>query len=102
MLALAYSLGGEWKKAEELQLQVMETGKEVLGPEHPDTLTTMIIEHPLTECKSDARGAEACMSQRAGSLAGRCGKAVAVTGLAVMCEGDEYLYCIVFVMLDDA
>ncbi|KAJ5730155.1 P-loop containing nucleoside triphosphate hydrolase protein [Penicillium malachiteum] len=39
--SLAYSLGGEWKKAEDLQLQVMETRKEMLGPEHPDTLTSM-------------------------------------------------------------
>ncbi|KAJ5732374.1 P-loop containing nucleoside triphosphate hydrolase protein [Penicillium malachiteum] len=41
MLGLAYILGGEWKKAEELQVQVMETSKEVLGPEHPNTLTSM-------------------------------------------------------------
>jgi len=29
------------KKAEELELQVMETGKRVLGEEHPSTLTSM-------------------------------------------------------------
>ncbi|KAB8240063.1 purine and uridine phosphorylase [Aspergillus flavus] len=33
---------GRWKEAEELQLQVMELHKQqVLGPEHPDTLTSM-------------------------------------------------------------
>ncbi|KAJ5915324.1 P-loop containing nucleoside triphosphate hydrolase protein [Penicillium verhagenii] len=32
---------GEWKKAEELQLQVMEMSKQVLGPEHPDTLSSI-------------------------------------------------------------
>ncbi|KAJ5313482.1 O-methyltransferase [Penicillium atrosanguineum] len=39
MLGLAYSSGGEWKEAEELQLQAMGTCKQVLGPEHPSTLT---------------------------------------------------------------
>src|SRR5207249_4104306 len=29
---------GELKEAEELEVQVMETGKRVLEPEHPDTL----------------------------------------------------------------
>jgi hypothetical protein len=41
MVGLAYSLGGQWKKAEELEVQVMETCKRVLGEEHPDTLTSM-------------------------------------------------------------
>ena len=31
---------GQWE-AEELEVQVMETGKRVLGAEHPDTLTIM-------------------------------------------------------------
>jgi hypothetical protein len=31
---------GRWKEAEELDVQVMETRKQVLG-EHPDTLTSM-------------------------------------------------------------
>ncbi|CCD51174.1 hypothetical protein BofuT4_P085360.1 [Botrytis cinerea T4] len=30
-----------WKEAEDLQVQVMETRKRVLGQEHPDTLTSM-------------------------------------------------------------
>jgi len=32
---------GRWDEAEELEVQVMETSKRVLGPEHPDTLTSM-------------------------------------------------------------
>ncbi|KNG79981.1 kinesin light chain 1 and, partial [Aspergillus nomiae NRRL 13137] len=32
---------GRWKEAEELEVQVMELCKQVLGPEHPDTLTSM-------------------------------------------------------------
>jgi hypothetical protein len=32
---------GRWKKGEELELQVLETRKRVLGGEHPDTLTSM-------------------------------------------------------------
>ncbi|KAJ5517787.1 Tetratricopeptide-like helical [Penicillium expansum] len=41
MLGEAYILGGQWKEAEELHLQVMETRKQVLGPAHPDTLASM-------------------------------------------------------------
>jgi hypothetical protein len=32
---------GQWKEAEELEVQVMQTRKRVLGEEHPETLTTM-------------------------------------------------------------
>jgi tetratricopeptide (TPR) repeat protein len=32
---------GRWAEAEELEVQVMETRKTILGPEHPDTLTNM-------------------------------------------------------------
>ena len=32
---------GRWKEVEELQLQVMETTKRVLGQENPDTLRSM-------------------------------------------------------------
>lgn len=35
------STDGRWKEAEELEVQVMELRKRVLGPEHPDTLTSM-------------------------------------------------------------
>ena len=40
-LADVYSEGGHWKKAEELQVKVMETRKRVLGKDHPDTLTSI-------------------------------------------------------------
>ena len=36
-----YDEEGRWKEAEELQVQVMETGSRVLGKEHPDTLTSI-------------------------------------------------------------
>ena len=39
--ALAFSKAGYWKEAVELEVQVMETRKRVLGEEHPSTLTTM-------------------------------------------------------------
>jgi hypothetical protein len=39
MVGLAYSLGGRWKVAEELGVQVMET--QMLGTEHPNTLTSI-------------------------------------------------------------
>jgi hypothetical protein len=32
---------GRWKEAEKLEVQVVETMKRVLGPEHPDTLNSM-------------------------------------------------------------
>ncbi|KAE8389010.1 hypothetical protein BDV23DRAFT_157911 [Aspergillus alliaceus] len=41
MIGLACNLGDQWKKAEELQGQVMEIHKRVLGLEYPDTLTSM-------------------------------------------------------------
>lgn len=41
MLGQAYSLGGRWKEAEELQVQVMTTSKRVCGEEHPNTLTSI-------------------------------------------------------------
>ncbi|KAN0066948.1 hypothetical protein V8E54_014872 [Elaphomyces granulatus] len=37
----AEKLDGRWTEAEKLNVQVMETFKTVLGPEHPDTLTSM-------------------------------------------------------------
>src|SRR5256886_17626362 len=40
-LASTYSNQGRWKEAEELEVQVIETRKRVLGQEHPDTLTSM-------------------------------------------------------------
>ncbi|KAF2834982.1 hypothetical protein M501DRAFT_943158, partial [Patellaria atrata CBS 101060] len=36
-----YRNQGRWKEAEELEVQVMETRKRVLGEEHPNTLTSM-------------------------------------------------------------
>jgi hypothetical protein len=40
-LASTYRNQGRWKEAEELEVQVMETKKRVLGEENPDTLTSM-------------------------------------------------------------
>jgi hypothetical protein len=40
-LAAGYLNQGRWKEAEELEVQVMETRKRVLGQEHPDTLLSM-------------------------------------------------------------
>jgi hypothetical protein len=40
-LASTYQNQGRREEAEELQLQVMERRKTVLGPEHPDTLNSM-------------------------------------------------------------
>jgi hypothetical protein len=40
-LALTYEDQGRWKEAEELQVQVMQIMKRVLGDEHPSTLTSM-------------------------------------------------------------
>ena len=40
-LASAFWNQGRWKEAEELEVQVMEVRKRVLGQEHPDTLTSM-------------------------------------------------------------
>jgi len=39
-LASTYRNQGRWKKAEELDVQVLETSKKVLGSEHPDTLNS--------------------------------------------------------------
>jgi len=41
MVGSAYNLKGRWKEAEELEVQVMETIKRVLGEEHLDTLTSI-------------------------------------------------------------
>jgi Tetratricopeptide repeat len=40
-LASTYQNQGRWKEAEDLEVQVMETRKRVLGQEHPGTLTSM-------------------------------------------------------------
>ncbi|GKZ26792.1 hypothetical protein AbraCBS73388_003177 [Aspergillus brasiliensis] len=39
-LASTYRNQGRWKEAEELEIQVLELRKQVLGPEHPSTLTS--------------------------------------------------------------
>jgi hypothetical protein len=41
MVALARESAGRWKEADELELQVLEARKKVLGEEHPDTLIGM-------------------------------------------------------------
>jgi len=40
-IALVYYEQGQWKEAEALQVVVMEKSKQLLGDEHPDTLTSM-------------------------------------------------------------
>ena len=40
-LASTYRKQGRWAEAEKLDVQVVETRKTVLGPEHPDTLSSM-------------------------------------------------------------
>ena len=40
-LVAIFTLRGLWQDAEELNVQVMETRKRVLGAEHPDTLTSI-------------------------------------------------------------
>ena len=40
-LASTYRNQGRWTEAEKLHVQVVVTRKMVLGPEHPDTLTSM-------------------------------------------------------------
>ena len=40
-LASTYWNQGRWNEAEQLEVQVMEMTKKLLGAEHPDTLTTM-------------------------------------------------------------
>jgi hypothetical protein len=40
-LASTFWKQGRWKETEELEVQVMETRKRVLGAKHPDTLTSM-------------------------------------------------------------
>ncbi len=41
-LASTYRNQGRWTQAKELEVQVMETRKRVLGAEHPDTLTSKV------------------------------------------------------------
>ena len=49
-LASTYRNQGRWKEAEELEVQVMETRKRVLGEEHPSTLTSM-VNHAEVSCR---------------------------------------------------
>ncbi|RJE18902.1 Phosphorylase superfamily [Aspergillus sclerotialis] len=56
-LASTYRNQGRWKEAEELDVQVMETRKKVLGAEHPSTLTSMA--NLAFTWKMQGRGAEA-------------------------------------------
>jgi len=41
ILKSTFSNKGQWRKAEKLEVQVMETLKRVLGPEHLDTFASM-------------------------------------------------------------
>ncbi|TFK32829.1 hypothetical protein BDQ12DRAFT_616371 [Crucibulum laeve] len=40
-LALTLKSQGKWTKAEKIQVEVMEKRQLLLGPAHPDTLTSM-------------------------------------------------------------
>jgi uncharacterized protein (DUF2164 family) len=40
-LASTYRNQGRWNEAEQLEVQVMDMRKKLLGAEHPDTLTSM-------------------------------------------------------------
>ena len=40
-LACTYSDQGRWNEAEQLEIQVMDMRKKLLGTEHPDTLCSM-------------------------------------------------------------
>ena len=40
-LASTYSDQGRWNEAEQLEVQVMDMRKRLLGPDHPHTLTSM-------------------------------------------------------------
>ncbi|KAI1554711.1 kinesin light chain, partial [Pyrenophora tritici-repentis] len=40
-LASTYRNQGRWKEAEQLEVQVMQARKRVLGDEHPDKMTSM-------------------------------------------------------------
>jgi hypothetical protein len=40
-VAISYRDQGRWEEAEQLDVQVMETRKEMLGEDHPDTLRSM-------------------------------------------------------------
>jgi hypothetical protein len=40
-LAATYRNQGQWKEAEKLEVQVMETRNRLLGAEHPSTLRSM-------------------------------------------------------------
>ena len=41
LVGLATMLAGRWKEAEELEVQVMETRKRILGEEYLDILTSI-------------------------------------------------------------
>lgn len=56
-LALTSENKGRCNEAEELDVQVMDTTKRVLGPEHPDTLTS--VNNLSFTCKAMRKQAEA-------------------------------------------
>ena len=67
-VGLAYSLGGQWKKAEELYIQVTETSQKVLGEEHPETLTSIANQAFMLKDKGENEKAillmEKCVGKR--------------------------------------
>jgi hypothetical protein len=64
-LASTYRNQGRWIKAGKLDVQVMGTMKTVLGPEHPDTLTSMA--NLASNYRNQGRWAEA---EKAGCASG--------------------------------
>jgi hypothetical protein len=58
-LASTYRNQGRWKEAEDLEVQVMETRKRVLGEEHPSTLSSMA--NLALTWKSQSRNEEAIL-----------------------------------------
>ncbi|KAF1934580.1 hypothetical protein EJ02DRAFT_490836 [Clathrospora elynae] len=59
-LASMYRNQERSKEAEELDVQVMETGKRMLGEEHPDTLTIWLIWHRRTRIKGNGKKPKRC------------------------------------------
>ncbi|KAJ5752268.1 P-loop containing nucleoside triphosphate hydrolase protein [Penicillium odoratum] len=58
ILGLAYNLGGQWEKAEELQLQVLKIRSKTLGLQHPSTLTSMVNLAAIYHAKGHWKEAE--------------------------------------------
>jgi tetratricopeptide (TPR) repeat protein len=62
-LASTYRNQRRWKEAEELQVQVVETRKRILGPDHPDTLNSMANLSSIYQDQRRLKEAEEVMVQ---------------------------------------